>query len=198
MPIGAECGMSMTSIHFAHRFLELASAYRQKDSRPAHLIVWTPWRGGCAGTPGASAHCARRAPSPAELPSRLKPKTGRSAGTNTDPTRSSPPPPHPQPFLPAVGHSDRPSAAGAPPIRPPSRATVSRARRPPPARAPNTRASTRGDSIPWERRHPPRSSHTAAASRRTPRAAATPPGASELAKRLECARSLSDFFLEGR
>jgi len=77
--------------------------------------------------------------------------------------------------LPVFPQTDRPAGPPSP-----------RAQPPPPARALSTCALPCGDSIRWEGRLPPRSPHTAAASRRTPHAAATPRGASDFAKRLEC------------
>jgi hypothetical protein len=165
----------------------------------AHFSFWTPWRGGCAGTAGASARYTRGSPNPTKLPPWPEPKTGRSAGTDTDPARSLHPP-FPGPPLPsAVAYSDRPSAlatpaAATPPPEPPFPTGTG----PPPARETSAPASTRGDNIPLEGWLPPQPDgndsmqdpvppgppHTAAASRRTPCAAATPKGASEFAKRL--------------
>ena len=72
----------------------------------------------------------RGSPNPTKLPPWPEPKTGRSAGTDTDPPCDAPPPPHAPDHPSAVAHSDRPSAAGTPEAKPPCSATVSRAQRP--------------------------------------------------------------------
>jgi hypothetical protein len=156
----------------------------------AHFSFWTPWRGGCAGTAGASARYTRGSPNPTELPPRPEPKTGRSVGLHTHPaSKLVSTAPRPGPFLRGcalrsflrcwcscrwttpLGH--RFPACNGPPAAP----------------APSAPAPTRGDSIPLEGRLTPPGrwlrfgggpgstraliTHRAAASRRSPCAAAT-------------------------
>jgi len=66
----------------------------------AHFSFWPGWRGGCAGTAGASARYTRGSPNPTELPPWPEPKTGRSAGLHTHPaSKLVSTAPRPGPFL---------------------------------------------------------------------------------------------------
>ena len=145
-------------------------------------------RGGCAGTARAGARIARRSPNPTELVSRPDFETGRSAGMDPDrPPGSSHPLPHSRAPPSAAPPFESPSALGTPADRPLPEPPFPRAQRPSSCSSIERPCSTPGASTPSQGRFHPGPPHTAAASRRSPCVAATPRGAFDFAKRLECA-----------